>query len=74
MKRIIFCSSIWYGDQAHLQAKPKPVDPYAISKVASEEVLKNLCELNQIEWVIAIPHNIIGRDKNTMIHLETLYP
>ncbi len=62
--RIIFCSSMArYGDQ---QApftetmKPKPVDPYAISKVAAEEVLKNLCELNGIEWVIAIPHNIIG--------------
>ena len=62
--RIVFCSSMArYGDQ---QApftetmKPKPVDPYAISKVAAEEVLKNLCELNGIEWVIAIPHNIIG--------------
>ena len=40
--------------------KPKPVDPYAISKVAAEEVLANLCELNGIEWVIAVPHNIIG--------------
>ena len=40
--------------------KPKPVDPYAISKVAAEQVLINLCELNKIEWVIAVPHNIIG--------------
>tara|TARA_B100000700_G_scaffold289441_1_gene346745 strand:+ start:175 stop:789 length:615 start_codon:yes stop_codon:yes gene_type:complete len=39
---------------------PKPVDPYGISKVASEDLLKNLCELNNIEWVIAVPHNIIG--------------
>ena len=39
---------------------PKPDDPYAISKVASEQVLINLCELNKIEWVIAVPHNIIG--------------
>ena len=23
-------------------------------------MLKNLCELNNIEWVIAVPHNIIG--------------
>ena len=64
VKRIIFCSSMArYGDQATPfteKMKPKPVDPYAISKVASEEVLKNLCELNGIEWVIAIPHNIIG--------------
>tara|TARA_B100000378_G_scaffold228015_1_gene192370 strand:- start:343 stop:999 length:657 start_codon:yes stop_codon:yes gene_type:complete len=39
---------------------PKPVDPYAISKVAAENVLMNLCELNNIEWIIAVPHNIIG--------------
>ena len=39
---------------------PKPVDPYGISKVAAEDVLKNLCELNNIEWIIAVPHNIIG--------------
>ena len=52
--RIIFCSSMArYGDQQtpFTEAmKPKPVDPYAISKVAAEEVLKNLCELNGIEW------------------------
>ena len=62
--RIIFCSSMArYGDQKAPfveTMKPNPVDPYAISKVASEEVLKNLCELNKIEWVIAVPHNIIG--------------
>jgi UDP-glucose 4-epimerase len=64
VKRIIFCSSMArYGDQNSPFSetmKPKPVDPYAISKVASEDVLKNLCELNGIEWVIAVPHNIIG--------------
>ena len=64
VKRIIFCSSMArYGDQVspfNEDMNPKPVDPYAISKVASEEVLKNLCELNNIEWVIAVPHNIIG--------------
>ena len=64
VKRIIFCSSMArYGGQKTPfteNMKPAPVDPYAISKVASEEVLKNLCELNNIEWVIAVPHNIIG--------------
>ena len=64
VKRIIFCSSMArYGDQKtpfREDMKPLPVDPYAISKVASEEVLKNLCELNNIEYVIAVPHNIIG--------------
>ena len=64
VKRIIFCSSMArYGDQQTPfteDMNPKPVDPYAISKVASENVLINLCELNNIEWVIAVPHNIIG--------------
>ena len=64
VKRIIFCSSMArYGAQQtpfHENMIPKPVDPYGISKVAAEDVLKNLCELNEIEWVIAVPHNIIG--------------
>ena len=64
VKRIIFCSSMArYGDQQTPFTEdmiPKPVDPYAISKVASESVLINLCDLNNIEWIIAVPHNIIG--------------
>ena len=64
VERIIFCSSMArYGEQKapfKETMEPQPVDPYAISKVASEEVLKNLCDLNNIEWVIAVPHNIIG--------------
>ena len=64
VKRIIFCSSMArYVNQKTPfteKMKPQPVDPYAISKVASEQVLENLCELNNIEWVIAVPHNIIG--------------
>ena len=44
VKRIIFCSSMArYGDQQtpfKESMKPQPVDPYAISKVAAEEVLK----------------------------------
>ncbi|MBT59573.1 MAG: epimerase, partial [Acidiferrobacteraceae bacterium] len=64
VKRIIYCSSMArYGNQTTPfteEMYPKPVDPYGISKVAGEEVLKNLCNLNNIEWVIAVPHNIIG--------------
>jgi len=64
VKRIIFCSSMArYGSQQvpfHENMNAKPLDPYGISKVASEQVLINLCELNNIEWVIAVPHNIIG--------------
>ena len=64
VKRVIFCSSMArYGNNKTPFTEdmtPKPVDPYAISKVAAENVLINLCELNNIEWVIAVPHNIIG--------------
>jgi UDP-glucose 4-epimerase len=64
VKRIIFCSSMArYGHQQtpfNENMKPKPVDPYGVAKVASEDLLKILCELNNIEWVIAVPHNIIG--------------
>ena len=64
VKRIIFCSSMArYGHQQtpfNESMQPKPVDPYGIAKVASEDLLKVLCELNNIEWVIAVPHNIIG--------------
>lgn len=37
-----------------------PVDPYGIAKVAAEDTLKALCKLHNVEYVIAIPHNIIG--------------
>ena len=64
VKRIIFCSSMArYGSQKYPfteDMEPSPIDPYAISKVAAEQTLTNLCELNKIEWVIAVPHNIIG--------------
>ena len=64
VKRIIFCSSMArYGHQKTPfteNMNTSPVDPYGIAKVASEDLLKSLCELNNIEWVIAVPHNIIG--------------
>ncbi len=64
VKRIIYCSSMArYGNQTTPfteDMEPKPVDPYGISKVAGEQVLKCLCELNKVEWAIVVPHNIIG--------------
>ena len=64
VKRIIYCSSMArYGNSKTPfteDMEPNPIDPYAISKVASEKVLANLCILNKIEYVIAVPHNIIG--------------
>jgi UDP-glucose 4-epimerase len=64
VKRFIYCSSMArYGNQKYPfkeTQSPKPVDPYAIAKVASEDVLKCLAELNNMEWIIAVPHNIVG--------------
>jgi UDP-glucose 4-epimerase len=39
---------------------PRPQDPYGIGKVASELLLRNLAEVHGMEWVIAVPHNIVG--------------
>jgi UDP-glucose 4-epimerase len=52
-----------YGDGAtpfHETQPPRPKDPYAIAKVAAEETLKALCETHGTEYVIAVPHNIVG--------------
>ena len=64
VKRIVFCSSMaWYGTNKvpfREDYTPKPQDPYGIAKVAAEDILKNLCEVHNVEYVIAVPHNIIG--------------
>ncbi len=63
-KRIVFMSSMArYGEQSlpfHEAQTPSPVDPYGIAKVAAEDTLKSLCRLHKTEYVIAVPHNIIG--------------
>lgn len=38
----------------------KPTDPYGIAKLASEQILKNLCETHHVTYNIAVPHNIVG--------------
>jgi len=64
LKRIVFCSSMArYGDiETPFKENNviKPVDPYGISKVAAEDVLKVLSKTHDIEYNIAVPHNIIG--------------
>jgi UDP-glucose 4-epimerase len=39
---------------------PQPVDPYGIAKYAAELLVKNVAETHGFEYVIAVPHNIIG--------------
>ncbi len=64
VKRIVFCSSMArYGTNKvpfKESYSPNPQDPYGIAKVAAEDILKNLCEVHGVEYVIAVPHNIIG--------------
>tara|TARA_B100000902_G_scaffold393698_1_gene448456 strand:- start:107 stop:1111 length:1005 start_codon:yes stop_codon:yes gene_type:complete len=64
IKRFIYCSSMArYGNQKSPfteNMSPQPVDPYGVAKVAGEEILKILSNLNGMEWNIAVPHNIIG--------------
>ena len=40
--------------------EPRPRDPYAVAKVASEQVLKMLGPVHGLKYVIAVPHNIFG--------------
>lgn len=64
VKRFVYCSSMArYGvgnppfreDQA-----AAPVDPYGIAKYAGELLVANVSETHGMEYVIAVPHNIIG--------------
>ncbi len=64
VKRFIFMSSMArYGknkvpfEEVYL---PKPQDPYGIAKFSAELLLMNLAETHKMEYVIAVPHNIIG--------------
>ena len=62
--RFIYCSSMSrYGDQEvpfTEDMDPKPQDPYAISKAASEKLTELMADVHGFDYVIAIPHNIIG--------------
>jgi UDP-glucose 4-epimerase len=64
VKRFIFCSSMArYGANSIPFTEnmvPSPQDPYGIGKYSSELILKNLSEIHGMDYVIAVPHNIIG--------------
>lgn len=64
VKRIVYCSSMARYGQNEIPFRedfqPRPQDPYGIGKVCAEDILKNLCEVHGVEYVIAVPHNIIG--------------
>ncbi len=63
--RFVYCSSMArYGQQPTVpfreEMECKPQDPYGIAKYAGELLVKNLCQVHSIDYVIAVPHNIIG--------------
>ena len=64
VKRIVYCSSMArYGNLLTPYKEtdiPQPVDPYGVSKLAAENILKILSKTHGIEYNIAVPHNIIG--------------
>jgi UDP-glucose 4-epimerase len=64
VRRFIMCSSMArYGSNQvpfTEEMEPRPQDPYGIGKYTSELMLRNLAETHGMEWVIAVPHNIIG--------------
>lgn len=63
-QRFVMCSSMArYGtNQVPFREDmvPNPQDPYGIGKLAAEHMLRNLAETHGMEWVVAVPHNIIG--------------
>lgn len=64
VSRFIHCSSMArYGNlRAPFREDmiPAPVNPYGLAKLASEQLVTNVAALHGHEFVIAVPHNIIG--------------
>jgi UDP-glucose 4-epimerase len=64
VRRFVNCSSMArYGNAPTPFTEnltPQPVDPYGIAKYAAELLVKNVAETHGFEYVIAVPHNIIG--------------
>lgn len=62
--RFVFCSSMArYGENEvpfTEDMEPLPQDPYAVSKVAAEQLTEVMADAHRFEYVIAVPHNIIG--------------
>ncbi len=62
--RFVLCSSMArYGTNEvpfREDMVPAPQDPYGIAKWSAERLLANIAETHGMEWVVAVPHNIIG--------------
>jgi UDP-glucose 4-epimerase len=65
VKKFVYMSSMArYGTQDTVpfteDMTPKPQDPYGIAKYGAELLIKNICDTHGMEYVILVPHNIIG--------------
>jgi UDP-glucose 4-epimerase len=64
VRRVVNLSSMArYGEAAipfDEEQAPKPVDPYGVAKVGAELMLQSLSQLHGLEYVIAVPHNVVG--------------
>lgn len=69
VRRFVYCSSMSrYGYQEEVPFREdmvcNPQVPYAVAKYASECVIEKLAKLNGMEYVIVVPHNVIGPRQN----------
>jgi UDP-glucose 4-epimerase len=65
VKKFVYLSSMArYGYQDTLpfteDMTPNPRDPYGVAKAAFEEILKIMSDIHGIEYVVIVPHNVIG--------------
>jgi UDP-glucose 4-epimerase len=65
VSKYVFLSSMArYGTQDTIpfteDMQTKPQDPYGISKVESEMLIRNVSETHGMDYSILVPHNIIG--------------
>ena len=69
VKRFIYCSSMArYGNKAETLYTEDmvccPESPYGYAKLAAEKIIAQLASLNDMEYVIVVPHNIFGPRQN----------
>lgn len=64
VKRFVYLSSMArYGVGSppfREDQRPDPEDPYGIAKYAGELLVSNVCATHGMEYIIGVPHNIIG--------------
>jgi UDP-glucose 4-epimerase len=65
VRKIVHLSSMArYGTQDVVpfveSMTPKPQDPYGIAKYGAELMIKNIADTHGLNYVILVPHNIIG--------------